>query len=93
MIRLLLIVALWAFVAALFAPAFDVLMPHHDDAGFPHAAQNDDCGCLCHVVVDAVMSSERIEYHAVSHSIAFFEHHSLPDPLPASLDRPPELFS
>jgi hypothetical protein len=91
--RLLLIAALFAIFAVTLVPAFDAVVSHHDDTAVPHAAQDDDCGCVCHVEVHAVIVALTMDLHL---SIAFVEHantRSLPDPLPTSLDRPPELFS
>jgi hypothetical protein len=91
--RLLLLLVLLAVFAVMFAPALDVVIPHHDSATVPHAAQDDDCGCVCHVAVDAVVSAYHLEIHHFMAPAEHFISRSLPDPPPLSLDRPPELFS
>jgi hypothetical protein len=93
--RILLITALLAFVAIILAPSYAAVIPHHDGATLPHAAEENDCGCgcMCHVAVDAVATADYIEIHLISLSVFHPATHSLPDPFPASLDRPPELVS
>jgi hypothetical protein len=91
--RLLLIAALLAIVTVTFVPAFDVIVPHHDDAATSHAAQDDNCGCVCHVSVDAVVVAETMEIYLIAIPVENPYDHSKLDPLYNSLDRPPELFS
>ena len=57
--RILLLVVLLSFFAVESMSAFEALHPH-SDAGAPHAAQDDDCGCLCHWSADAVVVSDGI---------------------------------
>jgi len=91
--RLLLIVALLAVVSVTLVPTYYSVLPHHADAAEPHAAQDDDCGCVCHASVTALVEVLTTEIHltvtAVENSYSNFQ----PDALPSSLDRPPELFS
>jgi hypothetical protein len=91
--RIFLIMVLWAFVSALFVPALAAGTPHHGDAALPHAAEQDDCGCVCHAEMQAVLTSDPIEVHLVTFSADCLDNHLLPDACPPSLDRPPELFS
>jgi hypothetical protein len=86
------IAALLAVVVTLLT-AFDAVIPHHDDAAIPHSAENDDCGCACHVAVDAVVTALTLEIHHAVASVENLYAHSQPDPPYASIDRPPELFS
>lgn len=91
--RLSLIVALLAIVAVTFVPVFDSVIPHHDDTTMSHASQDDGCGCVCHASVNAVVAGLSHDIHLVVAPAHVPFDHSRPDPLPASLDRPPELFS
>lgn len=91
--RLFLLMLLLAIAAVTFVPAFDAVVSHHADSALPHAAEDDDCGCVCHVDVHAVVIESSMELHlAVSAANWVYRLHQT-DPLPTSLDRPPELFS
>ncbi|HEY3294522.1 MAG TPA: hypothetical protein VGL38_03730 [bacterium] len=91
--RLLLITTLLAFLAVVMAPVVGAVIPHHDNAEVPHAAQDDDCGCMCHVALDAVVAEHGLDIHLISAAAEHFYSHSLPDPIPTSFERPPELLS
>jgi hypothetical protein len=91
--RILFIAALLAVFAVTFVPTYEVALPHHDDTSVPHAAEDDDCGCICHLSVDAVVVALTMEIHQIETYTEYPYDHSRPDPIPVFLDRPPELFS
>lgn len=93
MIRLFYIATLLAIIAITFTPTFDAVLSHHGKGEIPHTTQDDDCGCVCHMSADAVITAETIEIHF---TVTRFEHNYCPfppDPLAFTIDRPPELFS
>lgn len=90
--RIFIFALLIAVVSVMFALSSDAVSLHHNHDAVPHNA-HDDCGCICHLTIDAMVSMTEIEIHQISAAFEHFYDHSFPQTIPASLERPPKLFS
>lgn len=92
MSRISISIALLAFLTLVLLPGLLPACHHHDDAA-PHASSDCDCGCICHLSLDAVVKMAATDLRLPSSSLEIIYLHPRLEPPPNSLDRPPKLFS
>ncbi len=98
--QLAIILSLVSLLLMISAPA-TVLAHHHSEEETSECHQEsdcendcaDDCGCICHASLCAVVSSTELIMNGFTAPLASQNLPAPIEPPPASLDRPPRLFS
>lgn len=87
--RILTFAILLAFLTLVMAPALPAACHDSDDRASHHES-DCDCGCICHISVNALVKTEAMDIQLTTAKVRITYHYPELDPPTKSLDRPPK---